>query len=323
MPGCAPAARLRRHRRRRQRCARGVAPRRLARRRRCIRRQARERRRRRLGSSRRCGRTGRGGRRSILLISRRGHVAGRPRRRPENRAELRQCGRRQRTLPARRHTPALYRAIIRPLGGRLPAKARPGIEPPVNTRITAPEGRDAAFSTPAGRPGTIVAGRPRARDSAPASSRAGAKPPAFRSYSGDAASARDAACTLPRSAPHRPCGAASHAMTAVPSRPPHSRYRSPSAARRAASDRFCRPWCGNSGCRTRPRRRARHRRQVQNCVPNVWPFHQVKSLSRNCFMDCAPKMMRLTCQLRPDVSRVALGMRAPRRCAVPAMAAGR
>ena len=81
------------------------------------------------------------------------------------------------------------------------------------------------------RPGLVVAGRLRAAALRPASSRTADRRRACRSGSPCAASATRAACTSLRSAACRRCDASSHARTAGWSRPRHSRYRSPSAAR--------------------------------------------------------------------------------------------
>ena len=121
----------------------------------------------------------------------------------------------------------------------------------------------------------------------------------------------------PASAARRRCDASSRARTAGSSRPRHSRCRSPSAARSRASDRSCRRGCGNSGCRTRPRRRTRRTaRSRPGCRRSA--FHQVNSEQKSFHGRCAVAEWRRSCQLGPAaVKRVKRGAAAVRgACAI-------
>ena len=80
------------------------------------------------------------------------------------------------------------------------------------------------------RPRLIIAGRLAGGGRSPASSRRAGRRAASPSGSGYAAFPIRAPCSSPRSAQHRRCDAASHAMTAAPASLPHSHYKPPSAA---------------------------------------------------------------------------------------------
>ncbi len=148
--------------------------------------------------------------------------------------------------------------------------------------------RKTALSPACRCPRLVVAGRLGTAGRWPASSRTAGRRAACRSCSAHAAFPIRAACSSARSAGRRRRDAASHATLAVSGSPPHSRYRSPNAARNAASDRSCRRWCGNSGCPARLGRPARRTAGSTIACRRVWPFHHVNILSRNCFISARP-----------------------------------